>query len=112
MVYLNNAATSFPKPDAVISSITQNLNQQPQEPDRGNSAIRTDILTKCRTALAQLFHIKNSSRIILTSGSTLALNYVLHGLISKFRAKKCLTSTLEHNSVLRPLNFWAKKSNL
>lgn len=112
MVYLNNAATSFPKPDSVITSMTQNLRQQPQEPGRGNATIHADVLSKCRAALAELFHIKNPARIILTSGSTLALNYVIHGFMTTVQARHCLTSKLEHNSVLRPLNYWAQKGKL
>jgi cysteine desulfurase family protein len=114
MVYLNNAATSFPKPDAVIHAVTQNLVNPPQEPHRGTvpGADPGDLLQRCRATIAALFNIQNASRIILTSGSTLALNYIIHGFVARRPVSHCLTSVQEHNSVLRPLNFWYAKGKL
>lgn len=114
MVYLNNAATSFPKPDSVIHAITQNLINSPQEPGRGTNpeSVPRDLLLQCRATIAALFNIQNASRIILTSGSTLALNYIIHGFVSQRPVSRCLTSVQEHNSVLRPLNYHAAEGRL
>jgi len=108
MIYLNNAATSYPKPGSVVKAVTNCLVQIPYEPGRGNGKKQVDILTRCRQKIAELFHIDDISRIILTSGSTAALNIVLHGLVNKRLNGHCITSTIEHNSVLRPLNHLSK----
>ncbi|MBN2088886.1 aminotransferase class V-fold PLP-dependent enzyme [candidate division KSB1 bacterium] len=112
MIYLNNAATSYPKPKEVIDAVTDALNRCPIEPGRGSIGEGNDILTDCRQEVARLFRINDISRIILTSGSTGALNYVIQGLASHYPDTHCLTSIQEHNSVLRPLNHLKRKGKL
>jgi cysteine desulfurase family protein len=112
MIYLNNAATSYPKPKEVIEAVTDALNICPVEPGRGSIGDGNDILTACRQEIAKLFRIKDFSRIILTAGSTSALNYVIHGLTIRYPDTHCLTSIQEHNSVLRPLNHLQKKGKV
>ncbi len=112
MIYLNNAATSYPKPKEVVDAVTDALNRCPIEPGRGSIGEGNDILTDCRQEVARLFRINDISRIILTSGSTSSLNYVIHGLGSRYPDIHCLTSIQEHNSVLRPLNHLKRKGKL
>lgn len=112
MIYLNNAATSYPKPEEVINAVTESLHKCPIEPGRGSIGEGNDILTVCRQEIARLFRINDFSRIILTSGSTSALNYVIHGLTILYSDTHCLTSIQEHNSVLRPLNHLKKQGKV
>lgn len=112
MIYLNNAATSYPKPDSVVSATIDSLLKIPYEPGRDSKKNELDVLTRCRSKLAELFQIENVTRIILTSGSTSALNMVIQGLNQKQINKHCITSTQEHNSVLRPLNHLTKSHDL
>jgi len=112
MIYLNNAATSFPKPHTVIEAVNNCLQQIPNEPGRVNAAQTMDILSLCRYRIGEFFQIEDLNRIILTPGSTYSLNYVIHGLARDHSKAHCITSVIEHNSVFRPLNHLAKDNNL
>jgi cysteine desulfurase/selenocysteine lyase len=104
MIYLNNAATSYPKPKSVVKAVKNYFLQAPYKPGRGTEKNKFDVLTQCRSKIAEFFHIDDIFPIILTSGSTAALNMTIQGLVNKQNNKHCITSTIEHNSVLRPLN--------
>ena len=110
-IYLNNAATSYPKPESVIKAIEENLHNIPYEPGRmGGSG--EDILALCRKSLAKLLNAKEVERVILTPGATYSLNLLILGLLNNKRNVHCLTTTIEHNSVLRPLNYISKRNNI
>ena len=112
MIYLNNAATSYPKPASVVQAVKNHFLHKPCEPGRGSDGDNKDVLTECRAKIGSIFNIKEISRIILTSGSTSALNYTIQGLIHAHNKAHCITTTMEHNSVLRPLNHLVKNQNL
>ncbi|HBN08341.1 MAG TPA: cysteine desulfurase [Cyanobacteria bacterium UBA8530] len=99
MIYLNNAATSFPKPPEVLDRIRAVLAEPAFCLGRaaGNGP---DILMDCRKKLARLLGVSEPTRIILTPGTTYALNLAIQGAC---REGGVLTTALEHNSVLRPL---------
>lgn len=99
MIYLNNAATSFPKPRSVINAVSEALEQPPVSPFRSNSAGSVDVLGDLRRKLGRLFGIKDTDRIFFALNATDATNRVLGGL--KCRSFDCSPSN--HNSVLRPL---------
>lgn len=104
MIYFNNAATSYPKPDTVINSITDYLKSAPFNLGRSSlNAYREDIIFSCRKKIADLLKIKNPNNIIFTSGATESLNLALFGL----ELSNChvITTSTEHNSVLRPLKI-------
>ena len=99
MVYLNNAATSFPKPPSVVQAVTEALANAPVNALRSNLAESDDVLTDLRRKLGTLFHIADYERIYFCSSATDAVNRVLGGLrLSSIKAAKD-----NHNSVLRPL---------
>ncbi|MBN1593414.1 MAG: aminotransferase class V-fold PLP-dependent enzyme [Candidatus Coatesbacteria bacterium] len=101
-IYLNNAATSYPKPEPVLRSIADLLNRPPFHHARtGFEHEAVDIVGECRKELAALFGAPDPNRIIFTSGSTESLNLALYGL--PLKGKHVVTTTIEHNSVLRPL---------
>ena len=102
MIYLNNAATTYPKPQCVTDAYTAAFSAPPAGQFRSSGQGRgQDIFTRCRENLGRLFGIGDPERIYFTSGATDALNQLFHGL--ERRGKKILTTQTEHNSVLRPL---------
>lgn len=106
MIYLNNAATSYPKPDCVAEALSQTLAAVPQSQYRsfGQDAFSSgDVMAECRRNLAELFHIKDPGRIFFTSGATEALNQAVCGLTALNPHMNIITTATEHNSVLRPL---------
>lgn len=102
LVYLDNAATSFPKSDTVFAAM-KNAFYTCGNSGRGGHALAlnaAETVYDCREALAGLFGAEAES-VALTSGATLALNMAVKGLAADGDTVLC--STLEHNAVLRPL---------
>ena len=114
LVYLNHAATSYPKPAAVLQEIDLCLGAPPE--DRREGGRPDDSLAPCRAAIARLVG-GSPERVILTPGGTHALNAALRGLVlGRQRGRRapvhCLTTDLEHNSVLRPLQHLAAEGSV
>lgn len=102
MIYLNHAATSYPKPQCVLDAYTAALAAPPAGQFRSSGSDQTnDIFTRCRSALGHLLGIADSERIFFSSGATDSLNQILSGL--QIPAAQIITTATEHNSVLRPL---------
>lgn len=104
MVYLDNAATTFPKPASVANALDDVWRQGIGNPGRaGHRWARQgeQILADARHLLNQLFHGQAYERFILTLNGTDALNIAIKGIIEP--GDHVITGTLEHNSVLRPL---------
>ncbi len=104
-VYLDNTATSYPKPEVVYKAINEFMRNIGASPGRGNyqkSIIASRMLYDCREALSRLFNVSNSENIIFTSNATEALNLALKGTLKK--GEHIITSSLEHNAVMRPLS--------
>lgn len=102
MIYLNNGATSFPKPQCVIDAVNDCLLVPAHHGVRtGFKADIGDHVYQCRVALAKLFNVANPMQIVLGSGSTEALNLVINGL--NLVGSHVVMTSLEHNSVIRPL---------
>lgn len=99
-IYLNHAATSFPKPREVVDAVMGWFDQPPVDAARGGDAT-CDPVTPCRKELALLLGVADANRIVLLPSSTHALNLVIGALVSP--GSHAVTSVLEHNSVLRPL---------
>ncbi len=99
MVYLNNAATSYPKPPSVIEAMTAALSSPPVSPLRSSLSQGGDLLASLRQQLGRLFSISDWERIFFCSSATDAVNRIVQGL-----SWKHFTYTEDsHNSVLRPL---------
>lgn len=99
-IYLNNAATSYPKPREVEEAILNNLRSLPLNAHRGG-LLGQDSLEDYRRQIADFFGIKNHKRLFFTSGSTEAINLVIRGL--DLCSKHIVLTATEHNSVLRPI---------
>ncbi|TDX53151.1 aminotransferase class V-fold PLP-dependent enzyme [Orenia marismortui] len=105
MIYLNNAATTWPKPEQVYQEIDDFFRNYGTNPSRGGSlglSIVERKIFEIREKLAALINAQHSARIIFTSGATESLNLGIKGIVKK--GDHVITSCLEHNSVLRPLN--------
>ena len=104
MIYLDNAATTFPKPAKMVQAVNECLLRYCGNPGRGAHPLSLACAEKiydCRTALADFFGAEAPERVIFTSNTTHALNLAIKGL---FRAgAHVLISELEHNAVRRPL---------
>jgi cysteine desulfurase family protein len=103
-IYLNNAATTWPKPAEVLEEVIACLRQPLHEPGRttGNGSI--DYPSAAREALAAMFQAGPPDHVVFTQNATDSLNLLIHGFAKKSGVPfHAITTELEHNSVLRPL---------
>ncbi len=100
-VYLNNAATTYPKPAEVAAAVHRSLAEPPIEP--GRTGRGCDPVQECREELADLLHVADPRHVTLLPSATYALNAVILGLLGEQRDAHAISTVLEHNSVLRPL---------
>ncbi len=103
-IYLDNASTTFPKPESVPKAIYNFLTNVGGNPGRSNhdNALQTNrILVESREAIAQFFNYKSIENVIFTSNITTSLNILINGSLTL--GDHVITSSMEHNSVLRPL---------
>jgi len=102
-IYLDNAATTFPKPESVYQAVDHTLRNlgNPGRGGHGFSLAAGRLLLEVREAVAGLFGIADSSRVVFTSGATEAINLALFGLLRP--GDRVVTSSMEHNAVCRPL---------
>ncbi len=104
MIYLDNAATSWPKPPIVVRTMSDYLENAGGNPGRSGhrlSIAAARYVYDTREALAELFSVPDPLRIIFTLNVTHALNLALRGLLRP--GDRVVTSSIEHNSVMRPL---------
>ncbi len=110
-IYLNNAASSFPKPPEVIATVTDLLSAIPADTYRqGFSTQETTSVEACRTHIASFFGIVQPEQLIFTSGATESLNMAILGL--DLTEAHVVTTAIEHNSVLRPLKQLEKEKKI
>src|SRR5437764_1448070 len=104
MLYLDNAATSFPKPESVYQALDRFARSDLANPGRAGHKMALAAeraLDDCRHLLNQLFHGKEPERFVFTLNCTDALNMAFKGVLRD--GDHVITSDLEHNSVSRPL---------
>lgn len=110
MIYLDNAATSYPKPKEVGQAMMYFLEKVGANPGRSSHRLSIEagrILYQARESLAELFNVDDPLRIIFTLNVTEALNLALKGLLRP--GDQVITSSMEHNSVMRPLRELEKR---
>ena len=104
-IYLDNAATSFPKPEGVSTAMKTYLDQVGATINRSvyGSAQDAGLVTlQLRQRLKKLFHFPEAvTHVILTPGATWGLNMAIKGFLKK--GDHCIVSSMEHNAVMRPL---------
>ena len=112
MIYLDNAATTMHKPQAVIDAVTQAMcslgNAGRGATSGALDAART--IHGCRAKLARLFGCPRADHVCFTPNSTAALNTAINGVVRP--GDRVVTTVLEHNSVLRPLNRLATEQGV
>jgi len=110
MIYLDNAATSYPKPKEVGRAMLHFLEKVGASPGRSGHRLSIEagrLLYQTRESLAELLNVIDPLRIIFTLNVTEALNLALKGLLRP--GEQVVTSSMEHNSVMRPLRELEKK---
>ncbi|HBY57179.1 MAG TPA: cysteine desulfurase [Candidatus Atribacteria bacterium] len=110
MIYLDNAATSYPKPKEVGKAMLHFLEKVGASPGRSGHRLSIEagrLLYQTRESLAELFNVTDPLRIIFTLNVTEAINLVLKGLLQP--EDQVITSSMEHNSVMRPLRELEKR---
>ena len=108
IIYLDNAATSFPKPPDMMKAMEKYSREIGANPGRSGHGLSIDagrVIYETREALGRLFHIEDPLRISLTKNATEALNIALLG--SLHSGDHVITTSMEHNSVMRPLRYLA-----
>lgn len=112
MIYLDNAATTMRKPQTVIDAVTQAMcslgNAGRGATSGALDAART--IHACRAKLARLFGCPRADHVCFTPNSTAALNAAINGVVRP--GDRVVTTVLEHNSVLRPLNRLAAEQGV
>ena len=104
MIYLDNAATSWPKPESVYRAIDEFLRSSGGNPGRGGHSMAiaaTKTIDDARLRMAQLINAPDKDRLIFTLNCTDSLNLGLKGLLRP--GDHVITSSIEHNSLARPL---------
>jgi cysteine desulfurase/selenocysteine lyase len=110
MIYLDYAATSWPKPKEVQNAMCDFVEHSGGNPGRSGHRLSISaarIVFKAREAIANLFHIQDPLRVIFTANVTHALNLAICGLLKP--GDHVVTSSIEHNSVMRPLRALEKE---
>src|SRR3954464_911144 len=113
MIYLDNAATSFPKPESVYQALDRFARSDLANPGRAGHKMALAAeraLDDCRHLLNQLFHGKEPERFVFTLNCTDALNMAFKGVLHD--GDHVITSDLEHNSVSRPLVAMAEAGRI
>lgn len=109
-IYLDNAATSWPKPETVYQTIDRWQRQCGASSGRGvyREAIESQqIVDRCRRAIGMLINAKSPEQVIFTCSGTDALNLAIQGVVAP--GDHLIASDADHNSVLRPLRMLERK---
>ncbi len=104
MIYLDSAATSWPKPPEVLKAMVDVLERAGGNPGRSGHRLSIEaarVVYDTREDIARFFNISDPTRVIFTSGATHSMNVVLKGLIKP--GDRVVVSSMEHNAVMRPL---------
>lgn len=104
MIYLDNAATTYPKPASVKNAMQHAMQYYGANPGRAGhsmSIAAAEEIYRCRKAAADFFHAPGPECVAFTLNCTHAVNYVIKGLLKP--GDHVVTSCLEHNAVMRPL---------
>ena len=110
-IYLDNSATSFPKPPAVLEAMTRYATQLGASPGRGAYYEVKEtgrLFDECRQRINQLINGEDTNHVIFTLNASDALNMairgIVHGVNASGKKPHIITTWMEHNSILRPVN--------
>ena len=111
MIYFDNAATTFPKPDIVYEKTIEAMKEYGANPGRAGHKMALKAnrgIFETRNSLAKLFNIENCMNIIFTFNATESLNLGIKGILKP--GDHVITTSMEHNSVLRPIKHLEKRN--
>ncbi len=109
-IYLDQGATSFPKPDCVAKSMIEYIQNNGSNINRSvySSAEQAqNVALETRIKLCELFSFQKPNHVIFTPGNTWGINMILAGFLKK--GDHCIVSSMEHNAVMRPLTALEKQ---
>ncbi len=113
LIYLNNAATSWPKPPGVIKAIEESLSLPVSGSGRTSKSQGKDCVTLARERVCTFLGADSPENIVFTHNATDSLNILISGFIAKEKDRfHVLATELDHNSVLRPLYEYEKKKRI
>ena len=113
MIYLDNAATSYPKPRCTVDAMVQALTQCGANPGRAGHRLSLEAgrtVEACRESLAAMLDEQDATRIAFAQNATDALNMAIHGVLRT--GDHVISTLIEHNSVLRPLSELSRSGTI
>lgn len=113
MIYLDNAATSFPKPRAVIEETARCMREYGGNPGRGSHRLAmraAEKIFECREEIASFFGSGKPENVVFTMNTTMALNMAIKGIVAD--GDHVLISDMEHNAVFRPIYRMAREGRI
>lgn len=109
MIYLDNAATSYPKPEVVYEAIMNQMREAGANPGRSGHKMAIEAgrqIFAARENVAKLFNIDNPMQVVFTGNATESLNLAIKGVLRP--GDHVITTSMEHNSILRPIKTLEK----
>ncbi|MEJ5362672.1 MAG: aminotransferase class V-fold PLP-dependent enzyme [Spirochaetota bacterium] len=113
MIYLDNAATSYPKPQSVIKAVADCLQSYCANPGRSGHRLAIEAARRVfevRETVAEFFNVKDSCNVIFTSNATMAINCAFAAILED--GDNVVVSSMEHNAVMRPLRYLEKEGKI
>lgn len=113
-VYLDNAATTFPKPEVVYETMDNVYRRYGVNSGRSSYKLAREankVINDARTKLGKLINFNNYNRIIFSPSATIAMNQIINGLQWE-EGKTVYVTPFEHNAIMRPLNYIRKRYNI
>lgn len=113
MIYLDNSATTFPKPESVIEAMSSFMRDTCANPGRSGHKMAQDTnreILMARMELSQMLGVQNPMQTVFTKNASEALNMAIIGYLKN--GDHVVTSCMEHNSVLRPLHYLQEQGEI
>ncbi|MFZ5985900.1 MAG: aminotransferase class V-fold PLP-dependent enzyme [Bacillota bacterium] len=113
MIYLDNAATSYPKPERVYDEMLKCMKEYCANSGRGGHEMSIKsgrAVLEARETISNFFNIRNSMQVVFTKNATEALNIAIKGVLKP--GDHAITTSMEHNSVIRPIKTLERDNNV
>lgn len=110
MIYFDNAATTWPKPQSVINAVSESMKYMAANPGRSGHKMALaagEKIYECRELISTFFGLENPCNVIFTLNATHALNIVINGFLNE--GDHVIYTQMDHNSVLRPVHALSDK---